>query len=245
MEMIPKFAKRNNLSINIYGFRYIEEEKKYQIVPIKIVKCFDNNINLLLHEDHFYLIKNFNRLCANDNSCGHHFCFFCLQAFRKNELLNKHMNNCKEIKPQRVILPDIDNNILRFKEFNQQIKFPFVIYADFETLTSKVNIKCTSKTRIFQNHIVCSYGYVIIDSSKEIVFSEFYRGKDANKKFLHSIKRESEKLVYYLNHAKRLNMTEDDKVSFETAKYCSLCGLEFKRFERKNRDHGKTIRSKD
>jgi hypothetical protein len=131
--------------------------------------------------------------------------------------------------------------MLRFKEYNQQIKFPFVIYADFETLTSKVNIECTSKTKIFQNHIVCSYGYVIIDSNKDIVFSEFYRGEDANEKFLYSIKRESEKLTYYLYHGKKLKMTKDDRISFKAAKFCSLCGLEFKRFERKNRDHGKTF----
>jgi hypothetical protein len=240
LEMIPKFAKKNNLSINIYGFRDIEELRKFEIVPIYISDCVDNIINLLLHEDHFYLVKNFNRLCANENTWGH-FCYFCLQVFKNNEMLIKHMSNCKKIKPQRVILPEIENNILRFKAFNHQIKFPFVIYADFETLTSKVNIESTSKTKIFQNHIVCSYGYVIIDLNKDIVFSEFYRGEDANEKFLYSIKRESEKLVYYLDHIKKLKMTKADTISFKTAKHCSLCGHEFKRFERKNRDHGKTI----
>jgi hypothetical protein len=240
LEMIPKFAKRNNLSINIYGFRYVEESKTFEIVPIQISKSYDNNINLLLHEDHFYLIKNFNRFCANENSL-HHFCYFCLQSLKSEQKLIQHMSNCKELKPQRVKLPDKEDNILRFKAFNQQIKFPFVIYADFETLTSKVNIKSTSKTKIFQNHIVCSYGYIIIDSNKDIVFSEFYRGEDANEKFLYSIKRESEKLVYYLYHIKKLKMTKADIISFKAAKHCSLCGQEFKRFERKNRDHGKTI----
>jgi hypothetical protein len=241
LEMITKFEKKNHLSINIYGYRLMEELLKFEIVPIKIAKNFGNNINLLLYEDHFYLIKNFNRLCANEHNCGHHFCYFCLQAFRNKKLLNNHMNKCKKIKPQRVILPEENENILRFKEYNQQIKFPFVIYADFETLTSKVNIKCTSKTKIFQNHIVSSYGYVIIDSNKDIVFSDFYRGEDANEKFLYSIKKEGEKLLYYLRDIKKLTMTEDDKISFKAARYCSLCGLEFKRFERKNRDHGKAI----
>jgi hypothetical protein len=217
LEMIPKFAKRNNLLINIYDFRHIEEMRKFEIVPIKIAKCFDNNINLLLHEDHFYLIKNFNRLCANENNCGHHFCYFCLQALRSNELLIRHMSKCKEIKPQRVILPETDNYVLRFKAYNQQIKFPFVIYADFETLTSKVNVECTSKTKIFQKHIVCSYGYVIIDLNKDIIFSEFYRGEDANEKFLHSIKRQSEKLIYYLKNIKRLKMSKADRIEFKNA----------------------------
>ncbi len=36
-------------------------------------------------------------------------------------------------------------------------------------------------------------------------------------------------------------MTKADIISFKAAKHCSLCGQEFKRFERKNRDHGKTI----
>jgi len=102
-----------------------------------------------------------------------------------------------------------------------------------------VNVESTSKTKIFQNHIVCSYGYVIIDSNKDVVFSEFYRGEDANEKFLRSIKLQSRKLIYYLCDIKKIQMTQADKINFEAAKYCSICGKEFKRFDRKNRDHGK------
>ncbi len=240
LEMIPKFAKKNNLNINIYGFRFIEELNTFEIVPIQITKSFDNNINLLLYEDHFYLIKDFNRLCGKKGNSSNYFCFFCLHAFKDEESLQRHMENCKEIKPQKVTLPiKNDNDILKFKAFNQQIKFEFVIYADFETLTSKADINVTQKTKVFQNHIVCSYGYMIIDRNRDIIFSEFYRGIDANEKFLLSIKRESKKLLCYLNHIKKLNMTEHDELIFKNSTCCSLCGQKFKRYERKVRDHGK------
>jgi len=212
----------------------------FEIVPIQITKSFDNNINLLLYEDHFYLIKDFNRLCGKKGNSSNYFCFFCLHAFKDEESLQRHMENCKEIKPQKVTLPiKNDNDILKFKAFNQQIKFEFVIYADFETLTSKADINVTQKTKVFQNHIVCSYGYMIIDRNRDIIFSEFYRGIDANEKFLLSIKRESKKLLYYLNHIKKLNMTEHDELIFKNSTCCSLCGQKFKRYERKVRDHGK------
>ncbi len=78
----------------------------------------------------------------------------------------------------------------------------------------------------------------IIGSNKDIVLSEFYLEEDTNEKFLYSIKRESEKLIYYLYHIKKIKMTKADRISFKETTHCSICGNEFKGFERKNRDHG-------
>ncbi len=49
----------------------------------------------------------------------------------------------------------------------------------------------------------------------------FYRGESANKKFLHSIKRVSEKLLYYLKYVKRLKMSKADRIELKNAKHWS------------------------
>ena len=38
----------------------------------------------------------------------------------------------------RIILPDENHNVLRFDSYHKQLKVPYVIYADFETITTKI-----------------------------------------------------------------------------------------------------------
>ncbi len=54
-----------------------------------------------------------------------------------------------------MILPQIDNHKLRFKVYDQQIKFPFVIYDDFETLSE---YRMHFKTKLFQNIVPFKIG---------------------------------------------------------------------------------------
>ena len=64
-------------------------------------------------------------------------------------------------------MPDKDNNnILKFQNFHKQLQVPFVIYADFEAITEKVQ-DCLpnneeSYTESYQKHTDCSYGYKVV-----------------------------------------------------------------------------------
>lgn len=60
-------------------------------------------------------------------------------------------------------MPSKDSNILRFKNFHRQLPVPFVIYADFEANTEKIN-SCKpnndiSYTDNYQKHTDCGYDY--------------------------------------------------------------------------------------
>lgn len=41
-------------------------------------------------------------------------------------------------------MPEKNNNILKFDNFHKQLPVPFVIYADFEVITEKIQT-CTKK----------------------------------------------------------------------------------------------------
>ena len=99
---------------------------------------------LLIAEDekkHYVLIKDFNALMYNQTKHNEkkHFCMYCLQCFSSERILAIHVNNCLTINgAQAINLPKQGENILKFNNFRKQLPVPFVIYADFEAITKKV-----------------------------------------------------------------------------------------------------------
>ena len=100
-------------------------------------------------------------------------------------------------------MPNKDNNILKFNNYHKQLPVPFVIYADFEAITEKVqgcqpnNNK--SYTESYQKHTDCGYGYKVVccyddKYSKPVTI---YRGENAVYKFL-------EKMLYEVNYCKKV-----------------------------------------
>ena len=69
-------------------------------------------------------------------------------------------------------MPKQGDNILKFNNFHKQLPVPFVIYADFEAITKKVQ-GCEqseemkkdkdrrSYTEAYQTHEDCGYGYKV------------------------------------------------------------------------------------
>ena len=140
LDDIPKFEKQNNLAISVYTVKQGGKE----VCPIYITKRRDMDpINLLLIEGdekfHYTWIKNFNRLLSYDTN-RKLFCPYCCYGFCKSrngkENLRKHKLNCVTYGAQRTQIPK--ENWIYFKEITKMQKIPFCIYADFETLNTKV-----------------------------------------------------------------------------------------------------------
>lgn len=142
INQINKIEKQNNININLFGY-----ENK-QPFPIHISKeKNDNCMNLLLITDdeslkqHYVLIKDFNKFMYNETKHKErkHFCMYCLQCFSSERVLNDHSENCIILNGKQAIrMPEEGKNTLQFQNTNKKIKVPFVIYADFESITEKV-----------------------------------------------------------------------------------------------------------
>ena len=135
-----KVEKQNNIRINVFGY------EKGQPFPIHISKeTFEDQMNLLLitedEKKHYVLIKDFNAFMYNQSKHKErkHFCMYCLQCFSSERILANHVNNCLTINgAQAINMPKQGENILKFNNFHKQLPVPFVIYADFEAITKKV-----------------------------------------------------------------------------------------------------------
>jgi hypothetical protein len=127
---VEKFEKMNshlNLKINVYGFNNMD--RKSEVFPIRISRIqAKNQIDLLLYNDHYFLIKDCNRLLGASGKKYHHFCKNCLQGFKSKHIMKGNETKCFFNKPSKIYMPT-DNKILKFYDYHQNIEYPFVIFA--------------------------------------------------------------------------------------------------------------------
>ena len=242
-----KVEKQNSIRINVFGY----EEK--QPFPIHVSKeKFENQMNLLLIEkdgnNHYVLIKDFNKFMYQQTKHKErkHFCMHCLQCFSSERVLNNHKENCIIINGKQAIkMPEKGDNILKYNNFHRQQAVPFVIYADFEAITEKIQ-GCrqnndSSYTEAYQKHTDFGYGYKVVCcyDDKYTKPIQIYRGENAVYKFMEVMLDEVKycKEVMRRNFNKPLKMTDNDELSFKLEQKCYICEESYKDKDVRVRDH--------
>ena len=153
---------------------------------------------------------------------------------------------------QAINMPKQGENVLKFNNFHKQLPVPFVIYADFEAITKKVQgceqseeMKKDQDTRsymeAYQTHEDCGSAYKVVccyddKYSKPI---QTYRSENAVYKFMEKMLEEVEycKAVIKKHFNKPLVMTEDDEQCFITMNGCHICGEKYTDKDVHVRDH--------
>ncbi|CAH0547044.1 unnamed protein product [Brassicogethes aeneus] len=166
MKQIPSFEKQNGLSINVY---ILEKEKsKFTVLPTYLTKNNkDRHVNLLLIQDsydedaptkhHFLWIKNMSRLLSSQLSKEYgqkYFCDRCLHYFRSQDKLAKHIENCVKINETAIKMPEPGKNILKFKNFRNKEKAPFIVYANLKSV-----LEPTDNPKKPQHHVPAAIEY--------------------------------------------------------------------------------------
>ena len=261
VKQINKIEKQNNICINLFGY----EEK--QPFPIFISKeKFTDHMELLLITEgdnkHFVLIKDFNKFMFRQTKHEHrkYFCMYCLQCFSREDVLTEHKNNCITINGKQAIKMPEKGDKVYFKNHHKQLSVPFVIYADFEAITEKVE-SCQpnndkSYTEAYQNHKDCGYGYKVVCCYDDLIQSktdqlndkvvnkyskpvQIYRGENAAYKFMENMLEEvnwcKSKMKKHFN--KPLKMTKENETDFQKATKCHICDKPYKDKDIQVRDH--------
>ena len=206
---------------------------------------------LLITKDenkHYILIKDFNTFMFNQTKHEHrkHFCMHCLQCFSSDRVLNNYKDNCIQVNgTQAIKMPTKDNNILKFNNFHKQQPVPFVIYADFEAITEKVQ-GCQpdsnkSYTEAYQRHTDCGYGYKLVCcyDDKYTKPEQIYRGENAVYQFMENMLEEVKycKNIMKKRFNKPLRMTKNDEEKFQKAEECHICDKRYTEKDIRVRDH--------
>ena len=246
VKQINKIEKQNNICINLFGY---EEKQKF---PIYISKeKYQDHMELLLitegENKHYVLIKDFNKFMFNQTKHEHrkYFCMYCLQCFSREDVLTEHKNNCISINGKQAINMPEKGDKVYFKNHHKQLPVPFIIYADFEALTEKIqgcqpnNEK--SYTEAYQKHTDCGYGYKVVccydDKYSKPV--QIHRGENAVHKFMENMLEEvnwcKSKMKKHFN--KPLKMTMENEIDFKKAIKCHICDQQYTDKDIRVRDH--------
>ena len=246
VKQINKIEKQNNICINLFGY---EEKQKF---PIYISKeKYQDHMELLLitegENKHYVLIKDFNKFMFNQTKHEHrkYFCMYCLQCFSREDVLTEHKNNCISINGKQAINMPEKGDKVYFKNHHKQLPVPFVIYADFEALTEKIqgcqpnNEK--SYTEAYQKHTDCGYGYKVVccydDKYSKPV--QIHRGENAVHKFMENMLEEvnwcKSKMKKHFN--KPLKMAMENEIDFKKAIKCHICDQQYTDKDIRVRDH--------
>ena len=210
INQISQIERQNQIRINVFGYngyvfsirvsreRYHDHMELLYIEGEVYTNKREGNVIKAkpVLKQHYVSIKDFNSFMysLSKMKCRKHFCMYCLQGFHSNNALENHKMNCIVINGvQAIELPEvyIDKNgkkripSVYFKNHHKQLPVPFVIYADFESITKTIS-GCQpsdgkSYTVKYQKHTACSFVYKVVchydkKFSKDVVI---YRGGDS------------------------------------------------------------------
>ena len=222
-------------------------EGKGMAYPIRISKAkFPDHIELLwigtdvkkYEKSHYVLIKNFDRFMSSFTKykARKYFCLSCLHCCSSERTLKIHREDCLLINgTQAIKMPEAGSKIY-FKNHQKMLPAPFVIYADFEAITEKID-GCQpsdqqSYTNTYQSHKACGYGYKLVCSydNRYSKPEEIYRGGDAIEKFIVQMMREVKdcQRIVRKKFQKPLVMTDGNERDFQNATKCHICEVCFK-----------------
>lgn len=255
---IPKFEKLNNCHINVYRY-----DDKNGVFPFYINETNPHNaINMLLIGDlekgekgHYVLIKDFNKLNfkANKMKAKKYVCNICTHVCSTEKIYKDHIIDCKQSKngeAAKMELPFESKKRLKFVNYKNKIKHPYVIYADFECIVKKLEKNNDNKENSYTDktheHIPCGYGYYVVSLDPKYENKYYsYRGEDAHRKFVESILETEADLLERIKQNVPKNLTAKQEEEFKKATKCHVCNKDIGLIQKKKGNNYITVEDKE
>lgn len=130
---------------------------------------------------------------------------------------------------------------MQFKEFHKQLRVSFAIYADFESLTTKIESvsqdPSKSSTEKYQHHQARGFAYAIVSEKPDYCKAPVvYRGEDAIEKFLEMLLQEEAQIASFIKDITPMNLTPGENEEFKNSTHCHICQKELDEKDEKVRD---------
>lgn len=134
---------------------------------------------------HYCWIIEMSRLIHNKtkNRCKQFYCKLCLTRFRLETALKTHQEVCDGVngRPTRINMPKKGENTFKFENHQTQMKAPFIIYADFESIIERlVGGEKTAYTEKTARHVASGFAYTVVRTDGESRSKKYRQGADGN-----------------------------------------------------------------
>lgn len=243
MSDIKKWERTTKLNINAY---YYDEKK---VVPLLMSKSnFERSVDLLLIDQHWLLIKTFDRLLSSNGRRSYH-CKQCMRGFSTKGILEKHTVDCSQDFDACLEQCPKPGSKLEFKPAQlSQIESPIIIYYDFESQLNKLEKpekqqtsenpnkkQKQSYTHKTQEHVAMSWKLLIktkegIDLPPNLTPYHSYTGEDAIQQFIKTLLEIQQIIndkIFYNKEEKEMIFTEEDEAAYNASNRCFLCNDTF------------------
>ena len=124
---------------------------------------------------------------------------------------------------QQTKMPE-EGTSMKFEKHFKKLKAPFVIYGDFECLTTETSegIKGT-----YQNHKPSGYMLNLVNAYSGAMKPCLYRGQDCMDKFCDTLNNIRDDVMKQMKNPKDMIMSDLDEIKHLEAKKCFLCNDNF------------------
>ena len=233
---IDRFEKQNpTISANVFGF----EKEKVTILRKSETCKRENIVDLLLinksEVQHYCVIKNLSRLISsqyNKHQKKKYICRGRLNKFNSEDSIEKHIKHCYSKKPATIEMPK-EGSILKFKSFFRKMRVPFVVYADFECFTEKLDTMQPnpkqSYTKQYQKHTSSWFCYYIVYFDNEVysqnpvIYTKQPEDEDVAQTFVEMLEKDLKGIYMNCGKAKMKIMPKQQR-KFQKAANCWICG---------------------
>ena len=239
-EDIDKFetVNDNTISVNVYTIdKDVDKIRADRITKITNPRC---HINLLRldeeHNNHYALIKDYSRLLGgqtNKKTNKQFYCHYCQKGFTKENLLQAHLlKGCMANEVQAIEMPE-EKEKMSFQKHYKKLKCPYVIYGDFECLTTLSNEGLKGAYPMqpkgaYQNHKASGFMLNVVNSITGEAKPYLYRGEDCMDVFCKTLNTIREEIFDVMNNPKDMEtLTHEQKGRHLTAKRCFICNGRF------------------
>ena len=234
LSQIARFEKQNPYSINVYGYTGTS------VFPLRLSKHENEQcINLILLSKkknyHYCWIKNMSALVAsqtNKHKGKKYVCKYCCNSFQWEVSLQKHVEYCSKKEAIKVVMPK-KGTMLGFKNYHKKMRVPFVVYADFEAITTPIST-CSpsddkSYTKQYQVHKPCGFSYYIKCFNDELfppVLKHYTIEKQDDNVaefFVKSLEEDIIDIYDEFKYKKGIRITKKEERDFQKARVCHIC----------------------
>ncbi|CAH1109214.1 unnamed protein product [Psylliodes chrysocephalus] len=130
-------------------------------------------------------------------------------------------------------MPEPGKNILRFKNYNNKEKTPFIVYADLESV-----LRPTNDLKKPQEYVPAAVGYYVKCSYDDTLsYYKAHRGADCMQWFAEEMAQLAEDMATVFWCPYDINMTPSQEDEFRKATHCHICEEPFGPEDKKVCDH--------
>ena len=189
-------------------------------------------MQMFYYDNHYSTVKSISAIMKpyfHDNT--EYFCPYCTFRRRTANAVQRHMEDCKMDKITVEKMPK-EGSFVKFNNDREIVFKPFMIWADYECRTEKVNVRKGNKTKLIQNHKPSGYCLHLVsrvDSFDDRTLNYTAKTNDDNvsEHFLRTLVNLVKKIGNKYTVDKPLTLTEEEQFEFDNATVCWICKERF------------------